>query len=132
MIGIDSNVLVRYVVQDDPVQSPKAAQLIESILTEENPGFVSIVTLVETVWVLKRPLRLTDAKIAGVLRVILRIESLVVEHEREVFAAMILLAEGRSSFSDALIGKLASRAGCTHTLTFDKRASRLDGFELLS
>jgi len=132
VIGIDSNVLVRYVVQDDPVQSPKAAQLIESILTEENPGFVSIVTLVETVWVLKRPLRLTDAKIAGVLRVILRIESLVVEHEREVFAAMILLAEGRSSFSDALIGKLASRAGCTHTLTFDKRASRLDGFELLS
>jgi predicted nucleic-acid-binding protein len=54
MIGLDTNILVRYLAQDDPVQSPKATELIERQLTEENPGFVSVVAMVETVWVLDR------------------------------------------------------------------------------
>ena len=54
MIGLDSNVLVRYLTQDDPIQSPKATEIIERRLTEENPGFVCIVAMAETVWVLDR------------------------------------------------------------------------------
>ena len=54
MIGLDTNILVRYLTQDDPVQSPKARELIEQQLTEENPGFLSVVVMAETVWVLPR------------------------------------------------------------------------------
>ena len=65
MIGLDTNFLVRYLAQDDPVQSPKATEIIERRLTEENPGYVSIVAMVETVWVLDRAYRLPAHEIAA-------------------------------------------------------------------
>lgn len=131
MIGIDTNILVRYLVADDPVQSPLAANLFEFRLTEENPGFICIVVMVETVWVLDRAYGLADDEIAAALERILQADTLVVENEQEVFTAMIALKEGGGSFADALIGALGARAGCAHTLTFDKTASRLPGFEHL-
>jgi predicted nucleic-acid-binding protein len=67
MIGLDTNILVRYLTQDDPVQSPMATDIIEFRLTEENPGFISIVALVETVWVLDRAYGLADDEIAAAL-----------------------------------------------------------------
>ncbi len=104
MIGLDTNILVRYLAQDDPVQSPKATELIERQLTEENPGFVSVVAMVETVWVLDRAYGLADHAIAAAIERALRADVLVVESEQEVFAAMIALKEGHGSFADALIG----------------------------
>ena len=67
MKGLDTNILVRYLAQDDPIQSPMATDIIESRLTEENPGFISIVALVETVWVLDRAYGLADDEIAAAL-----------------------------------------------------------------
>lgn len=131
MIGLDTNILVRYLAQDDPAQSRKATALIEGQLSDENPGFISIVTMVETVWVLDRSYRLSAEAIAGTVERILQSDCLVIECEQEVFTAMVALKEGRGSFADALIGILGARAGCSHTLTFDKRASRLAGFELV-
>jgi predicted nucleic-acid-binding protein len=131
MIGLDTNILVRYLAQDDPVQSPKATELIEQRLSEENPGFVSIVVMVETVWVLDRAYGLADHAIAAAIERALRVDVLVVESEQEVFAAMIALKEGHGSFADALIGAVGARAGCSHTMTFDRKASRLPGFKLL-
>jgi predicted nucleic-acid-binding protein len=61
MIGLDTNILVRYLVQDDAIQSPRATQIIEHQLTEEQPGFISLVTMVETVWVLDRFYGLSNA-----------------------------------------------------------------------
>jgi len=94
MIGLDTNILVRYLAQDDPVQSPKAAELIERQLTEENPGFVSVVAMVKTVWVLDRAYGLADHAIAAAIERALRTDVLVVESEQEVFAAMIALKGG--------------------------------------
>ena len=131
MIGLDTNVLVRYLAQDDPVQSPKATELIERRLSEENPGFVSVVAMVETAWVLDRAYGLADREIAAAIERTLQADVLFVEDEQEVFAAMIALKEGHGSFADALIGGLGGRAGCSHTLTFDHKASRLPGFEPL-
>jgi len=131
MIGLDTNILVRYLPQDDPVQSPEATELIEQRLSEENPGFVSIVVMVETVWVLDRAYGLADHAIAAAIERALRVDVLVVESEQEVFAAMIALKEGHGSFADALIGAVGARAGCSHTMTFDRKASRLPGFKLL-
>jgi predicted nucleic-acid-binding protein len=131
VIGLDTNVLVRYIVQDDPVQSRKATQLIEGKLGLDDPGFVSLVAMVETSWVLKRAYRLSDLSLAAAIERILQIDVLVVESEQEVFAAMIALKARRGSFADALIGALNAKAGCSRTATFDHEALRLPGFELL-
>ncbi len=131
MIGLDTNILVRYLAQDDPVQSPKATELIERRLTWDDPGFVSVVAMVEIVWVLGRAYGLADHEIAAAIERTLQADVLVVENEQEVFSAMIALKEGRGSFADALIGALGARAGCSRTLSFDQKASRLPGFELV-
>jgi predicted nucleic-acid-binding protein len=131
MIGLDANVLVRYLAQDDPVQSHKATQLIERRLSEGDPGFVSVVAIVETAWVLERSYRLARDEVAAAIERILQVDVLAVESEQEVFTAMIALKEGHGAFADALIGALGAKAGCSRTVTFDRRALRFGGFELL-
>ena len=83
MIGLDTNVLARYLAQDDPVQSPQATELIERQLTEENPGFLSVVAMVETAWVLDRAYGLAADEIAAAIERTLQADVLVVEHEQE-------------------------------------------------
>ena len=130
MIGLDTNVLVRYLTQDDPIQSLKATEIIDRRLTEGNPGFVSIVAMVETVWVLDHAYNLAAHEIAAAVEGMLQADVLVVEYEQEVFTAMIALKEGQGSFADAIIAALGAKAGCSCTLTFDHKALRLPGFEL--
>lgn len=131
MIGLDTNVLVRYLAQDDAIQSPRATAIIERQLTEENPGFVSLVTIVETVWVLDRVYGLSNHEVAQAVERLLQADTLLVQNEQEAFTAMTALKTGTGSFSDALIGALGAWAGCTATLTFDKKVKRLKQFELL-
>jgi predicted nucleic-acid-binding protein len=131
MIGLDTNILIRYLTQDDPVQSVKATEIIERRLTPENPGFVSIIAMVETVWVLDRAYGLTAQDIATVVERLLQVEVLTIENEQQVFTAMVALKRGQGSFADAVIAELGARAGCTRTLTFDQKAVRLRGFELV-
>jgi predicted nucleic-acid-binding protein len=130
MIGLDTNVLVRYLTQDDAVQSPRATEIIERRLNEENPGFVSIVAMVETVWVLDRAYNFAALEIAAAVERMLQTDVLVVECEQEVFTAMIAFKGGQGSFADAIIAALGTRAGCSCTLTFDQKAARVSGFEL--
>ena len=131
MIGLDTNVLVRYLAQDDAIQSPRATQIIEHQLTAERPGFISLVTMVETVWVLDRVYGLSSHESAAVVERILQADTLLVQNEQEAFTAMVALKTGAGSFADALIGALGLWAGCTVTLTFDKKAKRLNQFQLL-
>ena len=131
MIGLDTNVLVRYLTQDDATQSRQATLVIENQLTEARPGFISLVTMVETVWVLGRVYRLSNVEIATAVERILQADTLLVQNEQEAFTAMIALKTGAGSFSDALIGALGEWAGCTVTLTFDTKAKRLKQFQLL-
>ena len=128
MIGLDTNVIVRYLAQDHPVQSPKATELIERRLRAEDPGFVSIVAIAETAWVLERIYGLRPEELAAAIERILQVDVLVVENEQEVFAAMIALQEGIGSFADALIGALGAKIGCSHTVTFDQQALRIPTF----
>jgi predicted nucleic-acid-binding protein len=131
MIGLDTNILIRYLTQDDPVQSAKATEILERRLTPKNPGFVSVVAMVETVGVLDRAYGLTAQKIAAAVERLLQVEVLAIENEQEVFTAMVALKQGHGSFADALIAELGVRAGCTRTLTFDQKALRLPSFELV-
>jgi predicted nucleic-acid-binding protein len=129
MIGLDTNILVRYLAQDDPIQSPIAGEIIER-LTEANPGFVSVVAMVEIAWVLERSYGLDRHEIVDAIELMLQADALVIECEQAVFTAMIFLKNGCGSFADALIGTLGSRAGCIRTLTFDRKATRLPDFVL--
>jgi predicted nucleic-acid-binding protein len=131
MIGLDSNILLRHVVQDDAIQSRKASDFIERQLTPDDQGFVSMVAMAELAWVLERTYGLRDAEIAAAVEIFLHTESIVVEAEKEVFAAMTALKEGRGSFADGLIAAIGERMGCTHTVTFDRKALRLPGFVTL-
>ena len=94
MIGLDTNILIRYLTQDDPVQSAKARVILERRLTPKNPGFVSVVAMVETVWVLDRAYGLTAREIATAVERLLQVEVLAIENEQEVFTAMVALQRG--------------------------------------
>jgi predicted nucleic-acid-binding protein len=130
VIGLDTNILVRYFAQDDQVQSRQATEIIEHRLTEDQPGFISLVTMAEMVWVLERAYDMSKLEIANVVERILQADTLSVQNEQEVFTAMIALKTGAGSFSDALIAALGTWAGCASTLTFDRKATRLKGFQL--
>jgi predicted nucleic-acid-binding protein len=129
VIGLDTNILVRFIMQDDAKQSPVATHLIERRLTDDEPGYMSVVAMAETVWVLESNYRRSAKEIAAALERVLQLENLVVESEQEVFSAMIAVKEGRGAFADALIAALDAAAGCRVTLTFDRKALRLIGFE---
>ncbi len=131
MIGLDTNILVRYLTQDDPTQSLQATTLIEHrAQPEQNPGFISVVAMAETAWVLERAYGLSADQIAAAIERTLQANVLAVENEQQVFMATVVLRKGRGSFADALIGALGERAGCSHIATFDRKALRLPGFAL--
>ena len=131
MTGLDTNILLRYLLQDDEAQSKAASALLDEF-TPLQPGYVSLVTLAETAWTLRSFYSVTTDELMGTLERLLRIDSLILQNAAQVRAALADLASGRASFPDALIAHSNLAAGCTTTLTFDKRASRLPGFTLLS
>ena len=131
MIALDTNLLLRYLTQDDPVQSSKATRVIQR-LTEKKPGFVSLVTVLEIVWVRKSVYKRTPNEIADELEMILAADTLEVQNEQEVYQAVVALRK-TGEFEDGLIGALGLWRGCSATLTFDDNAARrLHGFRLAS
>lgn len=132
MIGIDTNVLVRYLTQDDPKQSAVATRFIESSLSAENPGFVSTITLCEIAWVLADSYGADRKRIRGAVEGLLATKQLVVERSEQVWKALRAWEGVPADFSDALIGQLAIAHGGEKTVTFDRTAARLPGFELLA
>jgi predicted nucleic-acid-binding protein len=130
MIGLDTNIVLRYLVRDDPAQTAKAIACIGQF-TPSRPGYISLVVIAETAWVLKSGYRYTDALIAAAIEGLLQAAELVIQNEQQVFAAVAMLKQGRGALGDALIGALGSQAGCDHTLTFDRKAARLPDFKLL-
>lgn len=130
MIGIDTNVLVRYIAQDHAAQSSRATRLIETECSPTIPGFVGLVVLVELVWVAESCYGSTRAEVAGILRRILSIRQLVVEDAEIAWQALRRFEAGKADFSDCLIERAAVAAGCTVVMTFDKAAAK-DGMQLL-
>ena len=131
MIGLDTNILLRYLAQDDPVQSLRATEIITQQLSEQEPGFVSLVTILEVFWVLKSIFKRSRHNLAGDIEKLLSADTLEVQNEQEVYNAVIALRTGTGSFEDALVGSLGIWRGCSTTLTFDEDAARkLYGFSL--
>lgn len=131
MIGVDTNLLVRYLAQDDAVQSPVASQIIDGFTLDE-PGYVSQVVLVETVWVLTRAYRMSRGAIADIVESLLRAREIVVDRAEAGYLALATYRATKADFSDALIAHGGRLAGCSGTLTFDKAAASHAGLRLVT
>ena len=130
MIGLDTNVLVRYLAQDDAKQSARATKLIHSFTTEK-PGFVTLVSLIEIVWVMQSCYQATKPEVVAILDTLLRTQELLVENAETAIKALKLFAASKADFSDCLIERSAHKAGCTYSASFDANAVKTAGFRLL-
>jgi predicted nucleic-acid-binding protein len=129
MIGLDTNVVIRFLTHDDPPQTAAAFRLMNT-LSAESPGFVSLVVVAEIVWVLKISYAYTKKEIEQVLDGLLRSKELVIERAEIVFQALRKFSDSRTDFADCLIERCGHAAGCEHTFTFDRNAARA-GMRLL-
>ena len=130
MIGLDTNLLVRYIMQDDPRQSAKATMLIES-LDVDRPGFIGLVSVVELYWVLTSCYELTNDQVKQALDILLRTKQIVVDRADQVLRALRVFETGKADFADCLIERTAAAAGCEQTMTFDVSAARHAGMTLI-
>lgn len=130
MIGIDTNVLVRYLAQDDRRQSAQATAVMESF-TARSPGFVSILTLAETAWVLRDIYARSRAEIAALIEAVLTSDGLTVQMTELVWRALRDFESGHADLADHLIERLGAAAGCEWTYTFDKSAAGDAGMRLM-
>ena len=130
MTGLDTNVLVRYIMQDDAKQAAQATRLIES-LSAQAPGFVPVVAVVELVWVLGGCFALQRAQLADAVEALLRSKEMRVERAELVWQALRLFRASSADFADALIERSAAAAGCDRTMTFDRAAVKGCGMQLL-
>jgi predicted nucleic-acid-binding protein len=130
MIGLDTNILTRVITRDDAVQSPKANAILGS-LSAEVPGWIGTAVLLEIVWVLTSNFRYTRVQIYSAIEKLLDIPELVIENSDTVRRATEMFGRGSADFADCLISASARRAGCSHTLTFDKDAAKSAGMTLV-
>jgi predicted nucleic-acid-binding protein len=131
VIGLDTNVIVRYLAQDDVRQAAIATRLIEGSLSAEARGFVSIVTLAEIVWVMSSNYRAARAAVADIVEGLLTAPQLAIEKADVIWRALRAFRESKADFSDAVIVELGRDTGCTKTVTFDRNAAAHPGFEML-
>jgi predicted nucleic-acid-binding protein len=130
MIGLDTNVLVRYIMQDDPTQSPKATKLIEA-LSVDDPGFVSIVSVVELGWVLSSSYGLTREQLTQAYETLLRTTEIVIDRADHLLKALRVFKATSADLADCLIECAGARAGCVCTMTFDTGAAKVAGMTLI-
>ncbi len=131
MKGIDTNVLVRYLVQDDAAQVRAANHFIETVCTEEDPGFISHVVLCEITWVLESNYHQARDKIAGVIELLLQVGNIEVMSPDVVWRALEDFRQSNADFADHLVARSHEACGCNTTVTFDKKAAKQTGFTLL-
>lgn len=130
MIGVDTNVLVRFLVQDDPDQFAQASALFARF-TEEAPGFLSREVMIELVWVLERAYRLPRREIAEAIDGLLAAREILVESADRVGLANERYRLGGAGFSDQLIALTAREMGCTQIYSFDRKAVASAGMSAL-
>ncbi len=130
MIGLDTNIVIRFLVQDQPAQAEKAKRLFAS-LTEDKPGYLSLVTLAEIAWVLRAIYKLTRQEIVTMMKEFIFTSEIVIERYDVLERVVEEYAKGRADFADYLIAALNHDHGCKETVTFDRIAAKTAGMRLL-
>jgi len=127
MLGLDTNVLVRLLIEDDPAQTRRARNLVDAAVAADEVVLVSLPVLLETEWVLRSRYEMPPDTILGLFRAALETQELAFEDEAAVEEALFNWQEDLSGFSDCLIVAHNRQLGCRSTATFDARAARVPG-----
>jgi predicted nucleic-acid-binding protein len=130
MTGLDANVVIRFLIQDDARQTAAAVKVVNS-LSPESPGFLSLLVVAEIVWVLTISYGFTRKEIEVTVEGLLRSKELIIEHAEIIVQALGKFKRGPADFADCLIERCGHAAGCQQTLTFDKKAVAGAGMRLL-
>jgi len=130
MIGLDTNILVRYFIKDDPQQTRLAVNLI-FYLSPSEPGWIGVAIFMELDWVMNNVLKVKKDRVVEIFDTLLASRELVVENMETVREALQLYRFRNTDFSDCLIAASAKAAGCSRTVTFDHRAARDAGMDLI-
>ena len=131
LIGVDTNVLVRYLAQDDPAQSARATRFFEQEIGAETPGFVSAIVLCELIWVLEGAYGADRDAQAAIVERLLSVAALLVERPEATARAAQVFRTSSADFADCLIAETATASGCGETVTFDRAMARLPGVRRL-
>lgn len=128
MLGIDTNVLVRLLVEDDKAQCTRAKRLVDTAIANGEPVFVSLLVLLETEWVLRSCYGIGKAEILDVISRALESVELAFEDEQTIEESLFHWRDSSADFADCLIGVRNCRLGCHATATFDTKAAKLAGY----
>lgn len=128
MIALDTNVLIRFLVEDDPAQSRRARALVQKAIDASEPCFVSDVVVCEIVWVLGTSYKVGRKEIGRILDRLLRAQHLAFPAVERLFRALSAYESGRGDFADYLIRQWAGEAGCRTVATFDRDLLSETGF----
>lgn len=123
MIGLDTNVLIRYITQDDESQSKIASDVIESQISTDNLGYITLTVLVEVSWVLASSYKVPRGQLLDIIHNILTTKQFQVERSDAAYLALRKCRESNGDFSDALISAISEQDGCSKVVTFDKKAA---------
>lgn len=132
MIGLDTNVVIRYLAQDDERQAELANRLFEKTLSPARPGFITLAALCEIVWVLADCYSMDQRRIRAIIEGLLGSRQVQVESKDLVWRALRGWSSGATGFTDVLIGEICLAAGAEYVATFDKAASKLPAFRMLA
>ena len=131
MTGIDTNILVRYIAEDDPEQVDRVHRLFRASRQSGEQLLVSCIVLVETYRVLRTGYGRSKVEVANAFRGLLEAELFEVESQDQVRASLDLCTTGKGEFTDVLIGQLNRARGCRETVTFDRGLKQVAGFRVL-
>jgi predicted nucleic-acid-binding protein len=132
LIALDTNVLIRYLVQDDPIQAGLTTNFIETSCTEDDPCFIGQIVLCELAWVLEGNYGQNRQQIAHVIEELLQVGQLDVQQPEVVWRALSDYRNSNADFPDHLLARVNQSAGCDCTITLDKKASKQPTFKLLT
>lgn len=132
MIGIDTNILLRYLLDDDPIWSPVVTDFVDNRLTTEQPAYVNVITLIELVWTLRRRPEYDRSRLTSVVESLLSSDVIVLAEASAIERALSSFKKGTAGFADYLIAELNEAAGASPTITIDRKAGKTFPFTPLS
>lgn len=128
MIALDTNILVRFLVEDDPTQTERARKTLQTAVESDVPCYISDVVLCEIVWVLETSYEFKKAEIVEVLGKLLQATHLAFSARDQLYRALEAYGAGRGDFADYLIREHARGAGCQAVVTFERKLLKEPGF----
>ena len=131
MCGLDTNILVRYLLKDDREQGEQARMAIDQALVSGKPVSVCLLTLLETEWVLRSCASLDKRTIIATFRMLLEAQDITIEHEETLEKALFLYESHAADFADCLMATHYAGLGCSSMLTFDRKAAQLPGVAIV-